>query len=55
MNFTLSNSEIQIIQPVHSISVNKNKVSFTDSQGEKSAQFENVSERRNFISQLVMN
>ncbi|MFT5880506.1 MAG: hypothetical protein ACI86X_001634 [Moritella sp.] len=53
MTITFNGTKIQIIQPVHTISVNKNRVTFTDSQGDKAAQFSNVSERRNFIDMLV--
>jgi hypothetical protein len=53
MNIILNGTEIQITQPIHSISVNKNRVVFTDAQGVKSAQLSTVSERRDFINMLV--
>lgn len=53
MTITTNEIKIQVKRPVHSITVNKNRVSFTDSQGDKSAQFNNVSDRRNFINMLV--
>ena len=53
MTITFNGTQIQVKQPVHSISVHKNRVSFTDSQGDKSAQFANVNDRRSFIDMLV--
>ncbi len=53
MTIILNGTQIQIIQPVRSISVNKNRVAFTDSQGEKVAQLSTVTERRNFLDMLV--
>lgn len=53
MTITFNGKKIQIAHPVRSICVNNNRVTFTDSQGDKSAQFANVSERRNFINMLV--
>lgn len=53
MTIIFNGTQIQIKQPVHSISVHKNRVAFTDSQGEKIAQLATVKERRNFIDMLV--
>ncbi|QUM81886.1 MULTISPECIES: hypothetical protein [unclassified Moritella] len=53
MTIIFNGTQIQIKQPVHSISVHKNRVAFTDSQGEKTAQLATVTERRNFIDMLV--
>ena len=53
MTIIFNGTQIQVTQPVHSISVNKNRVAFTDAQGEKSAQFSNGTERRDFINMLV--
>ena len=53
MTIIFNGTQIQVKQPVHSISVHKNRVVFTDAQGEKSAQFSTVNERRDFISKLV--
>lgn len=53
MTIILNGTQIQIKQPVHSISVHKNRVAFTDSQGEKIAQLASVNERRSFIDMLV--
>lgn len=55
MTIIFNGTKIQIKQPVHSISVHKNRVAFTDSQGDKSAQLSTVTERRNFIDMLVNN
>ena len=53
MTIISNGTQIQVKQPVHSISVNKNRVVFTDAQGVKSAQLSTVTERRDFINMLV--
>ncbi|GAA4886570.1 hypothetical protein [Ferrimonas pelagia] len=53
MTVTLNGSTIQIARPVHSISVNKNRVAFKDVQGDKCAELASASERRSFIELLV--
>ena len=50
---TFENSTTQIVPPVHSISVNKHRVIFTDSQGEKNTVLANASETRQFLDRLM--
>ncbi|MFT4925582.1 MAG: hypothetical protein ACI8WB_001675 [Phenylobacterium sp.] len=53
MNNISNQLTTQIVPPVHSISVNKHRVIFTDSQGEKNTLLANSSETRNFVDRLV--
>lgn len=53
MTNTFNHITSQIVPPVHSISVNKYRVFFTDSQGEKNAVLTNSSETRQFVNRLV--
>ncbi len=53
MTTFFSSNTTQIVPPVHSISVNKHRVIFTDSQGEKNTQLANANETRLFIGRLV--
>ncbi|ENO00023.1 hypothetical protein J139_05485 [Pseudoalteromonas agarivorans S816] len=46
---------IQIAHPVQSISVNKQRVVFSDTQGLKNAMFQKASEAREFVKWLKAN
>ena len=48
-----NNHTTEIVPPVHSISVNKYRVIFTDSQGQKNTLLANASQTRQFVDQLI--
>ncbi|SFC15951.1 hypothetical protein [Pseudoalteromonas denitrificans] len=52
MSYTYNGSQIQIAHPVHTISINKQRVIFADTQGQKCTQFETSSEARQFVKWL---
>lgn len=54
MNY-FDHNTTQIVPPVHSISVNKHRVIFTDSQGEKNTLLANANETRRFLTRLMSN
>lgn len=53
MSYTYQGSEIHIVQPVHSISINKHTVAFADKCGQKLTQFANAMDARQFINWLL--
>ncbi|MFT5162778.1 MAG: hypothetical protein ACI9FJ_001355 [Alteromonadaceae bacterium] len=53
MNNMINRNTTEIVPPVHSISVNKHRVIFTDSQGEKNTLLANSIETRDFVNMLV--
>ncbi len=52
MSYLYNGSQINVAQPVHSISINKHRVVFTDKQGAKHARFIKLSEARHFVNWL---
>ena len=52
MSYKYNGSMIQIAHPVQSISVNKHRVIFSDTQGLKNALFQKASHARQFVKWL---
>ncbi|HCP98887.1 MAG: hypothetical protein ACI87I_002610 [Pseudoalteromonas tetraodonis] len=52
MSYKYNGSMIQIAHPVQSISVNKHRVIFSDTQGLKNALFQKASDARQFVKWL---
>ena len=55
MSYKYNGSLIQIAHPVQSISVNKQRVIFSDTQGLKNAIFQKASDARQFVKWLKAN
>ncbi|MGO2478735.1 MAG: hypothetical protein ACTH7Q_10325 [Pseudoalteromonas sp.] len=55
MSYSYNGSMIQIAHPVQSISVNKQRVIFSDTQGSKNALFSKASDARLFVKWLKSN
>ncbi|MBE0456514.1 MULTISPECIES: hypothetical protein [Pseudoalteromonas] len=55
MSYSYNGSMIQIAHPVQSISVNKQRVIFSDTQGLKNALFTKASDARQFVKWLKAN
>ena len=55
MSYKYNGSVIQIAHPVQSISVNKQRVIFSDTQGLKNAIFQKASDARQFVKWLKAN
>ena len=53
MSYTYNGQQIRVMQPVHSISVNKNRVAIKDGGGLNYVIFSNSSDVKSFISWLA--
>jgi hypothetical protein len=53
MSYLYNGSQIRIVHPVHSISVNKQSVAFADKLGRKNTKFANASEAKQFVQWLI--
>lgn len=53
MSYLYNGSQIRIVHPVHSISVNKQSVAFADKLGQKNTKFANPSEAKQFVQWLI--
>ncbi|WP_286232451.1 hypothetical protein [Thalassotalea sediminis] len=53
MSYLYNGQQIRIMQPVHSISVNKNRVVVNHVKGTSNIRFANVSECKAFLTWLV--
>ena len=52
MSYLYNGSQIRVVHPVHSISVNKQSVAFADKQGRQSTKFANAIEAKQFVCLL---
>jgi hypothetical protein len=53
MSYIYNGAQIRVVQPVHSISVNKQNVAFADKCGQKNNKFANASDAKQFVSWLI--
>lgn len=53
MSYTYNGQQFNIAQPLHSISVNNNKVVFSDKTGPKHFVLENTIETKRFVNWLM--
>ncbi|MBU2882538.1 hypothetical protein KO525_08655 [Psychrosphaera sp. B3R10] len=53
MSYTYNGEQLTIVQPLHSISVNNNKVVFSDQSGPKHLTLANTKEAKRFLNWLV--
>ncbi len=53
MSYTYNGTQIRIVHPVHSISVNNHNVVFADLSGHKKAEFANPLEAKAFVAFLI--
>ncbi|GAC31346.1 hypothetical protein [Paraglaciecola polaris] len=53
MSYLYNGSQIRVMHPVHSISVNKQSVAFADKEGRQNTRFANANEAKQFVKWLV--